>query len=41
MAFMYQGMGRTFHEHIFSMFSVMAGWIVKMLFIQFFAYNAV
>ena len=37
MAFTYQDMGCTFHM----VFSVMAGWIVGMLFILFFAYTAV
>ena len=41
MAFRYRDMERTFHEHIFSIISVLAGWIAEMLFMLFFAYIAV
>jgi len=33
--------GHAFHEHIFSIFSVMARWIAEMLFMLFFVYIAV
>ena len=36
MAFTYRDMGHTFHEHIFSIFSVMAEWIAEILFMLFF-----
>jgi len=40
MAFMYQSMGRTFHEHILHLFHY-GGWIAEMLFMVLFAYIAV
>ena len=40
MAFTYQDMGARFTS-IFSVFSVMAGWNVEMLFMLFFTYIAV
>jgi len=40
MAFMYRGMGCAFPS-VFSVFSVMAGWIAEMLFRLFFADIAV
>ena len=41
MAFTYRDVGRAFHEFIFSVFSVMAGWIAEMFFILFFTYITV
>jgi len=40
MAFTYQDMGHMFHDKS-SAFSVIAGWITKMLIMLFFAYIAV
>ena len=37
MAFTYRDMGCVFHE-LFSVFSIMAGWIAEMLFMLFYAY---
>jgi len=42
MAFTYRDMGCVFQEYtVFSVFSVMAGWIAEIFFMLFFAYITV